>query len=257
MTDAAGPAPDPDDDATADDAVDDSVAGRLLALQHIDTQSDQLIVKRERLAERDELAARSGQMTTWERRRNHIATRMDELTTAIEQAEKRNTELGADRSRLEAQMKTVIAPREAEALMHEIETINRHRDEVDDVELVALEEQSTLDDERTAHLASEESLRAAVGSADEALARACTDIDTELEQLAAQRAAAVAALEEGTVRRYESVRSSSGVAVAKLKVHRCEGCHLDLSAAEVDTAKEEAATSGYTDCPQCGRLLVV
>ena len=47
------------------------------------------------------------------------------------------------------------------------------------------------------------------------------------------------------------------VAVAELRGHRCEGCHLDLSAAEVDTAKEEAAESGFTDCPQCGRMLVV
>lgn len=250
MTDAADTAPD-----TAAD--DDTVAGRLLALQHIDTQSDQLRVKRERLPEREELSTRSGQLTAWERRRNQIASRMDELTAAIDQAEERNTELTADRSRLEAQMKTVIAPREAEALMHEIATINGQRDELDDAELAALEEQSTLDDERTVHLASEESLRAAVGSADEALARACADIDTEMAQLAAGRTGAVDALDESIVSRYESVRAAAGVAVAQLKGHRCEGCHLDLSAAEVDTAKEESAASGYTECPQCGRLLVV
>jgi predicted nucleic acid-binding Zn-ribbon protein len=254
MTDAADTAP---DTAADDAAADDTVAGRLLALQYIDTQSDQLRVKRERLPEREELSTRSDQMAAWERRRNQITSRLDELTAVIEQAEERSTELGADRSRLEAQMKTVIAPREAEALMHEIATINGQRDELDDVELAALEEQSTLDDERTIHLGSEGSLRAAVGSADEMLARACADIDTEMEQLAAGRTGAVDALDESIVSRYESVRAAAGVAVAELKRHRCEGCHLDLSAAEVDTAKEEAAVSGYTECPQCGRLLVV
>jgi predicted nucleic acid-binding Zn-ribbon protein len=249
MTDAADTAPDTD--------TDDNVAGRLLALQHIDTQSDQLRVKRERLPERDELSTRSGQMTAWERRRNQITARLDELTAVIEQAEERNTELGADRSRLEAQMKTVIAPREAEALMHEIATINGQRDELDDAELAALEEQSVLDDERTIHLGSEGSLRTAVGSADEALARACADIDTELQQLAKGRTTVIGNLDESIARRYESVRAAAGVAVAQLKGHRCEGCHLDLSAAEVDTAKDEAAASGYTDCPQCGRLIVI
>jgi predicted nucleic acid-binding Zn-ribbon protein len=234
-----------------------SVAGQLLALQHIDTQIDQLRVKRERLAEREELAARSDQMTTWERRRSQIATRLDELAAAIEQAEQRNTELSADRDRLEAQMKTVIAPREAEALMHEIATVNGQRDELDDVELAALEEQSALDDERVSHLAAEGALREALGQADQALALACADIDTELAQLAELRTGAVNELPDGVVGRYESVRSSAGVAVAELKGHRCEGCHLDLSAAEVDTAKEESAASGYTDCPQCGRLLIV
>jgi predicted nucleic acid-binding Zn-ribbon protein len=249
MTDAADTAPDTD--------TDDNVAGRLLALQHIDTQSDQLRVKRERLPERDELSTRSGQMAAWERRRNQITARLDELTAVIEQAEERNTELGADRSRLEAQMKTVIAPREAEALMHEIATINGQRDELDDAELAALEEQSVLDDERTIHLGSEGSLRTAVGSADEALARACADIDTELQQLAKGRTTVIGNLDESIARRYESVRAAAGVAVAQLKGHRCEGCHLDLSAAEVDTAKDEAAASGYTDCPQCGRLIVI
>lgn len=234
-----------------------SVSSRLLALQHIDTQADQLRVKRERLAERDQLATCSDQMTAWERRRTQIATRLDELTGAIEQAEARNAELSTHRNRLEAQMKTVIAPREAEALMHEIATINGQRDELDDTELAALEEQSTLDDERVTHLGSEAALRAALGQADEALARACADIDAELDQLATQRTEAVSELDEGVVRHYESVRSSAGVAVAELKGHRCEGCHLDLSAAEVDTAKEESAASGYTDCPQCGRLIVV
>jgi predicted nucleic acid-binding Zn-ribbon protein len=228
-----------------------------LALQHIDTQADQLRVKRERLPEREQLAARSEQMTAWERRRAQVATRLDELTAGIEQAEERNAELSTDRERLEAQMKTVIAPREAEALMHEIETINAQRDELDDTELEALEEQSALDDERLAHLSSEVALREALGHSDEALARGCADIDAELEQLAEQRVSAVGELDDGIVRRYESVRSSAGVAVAELKGHRCEGCHLDLSAAEVDTAKDESAVSGYTECPQCGRLLIV
>jgi predicted nucleic acid-binding Zn-ribbon protein len=245
MTDAAEPDPDM------------SVAGRLLALQHIDTQTDQLRVKRERLPEREQLAARTDQMTAWERRRSQIATRLDELTAAIEQAEQRNAELSAHRERLEAQMKTVIAPREAEALMHEIDTINGQRDELDDTELVALEEQSALDDERVTHVASEAAMRETLGHADEALARACSDIDAEIEQLAEQRIGAVGDLDDSIVQRYESVRSSAGVAVAELRGHRCEGCHLDLSAAEVDTAKDESAASGYTECPQCGRLLIV
>ena len=245
MTDAAEPDP------------ETSVAARLLALQHIDTQADQLRVKRERLSEREQLAAQEKQMTAWEQRSAQVATRLDKLTSAIEQAEARNAELSSSRDRLEAQMKTVIAPREAEALMHEIETINVQRDELDDTGLAALEEQSALDDERVAHLASEGALREALGQADEALKRRCADIDVELEQLGEERVVAAGDLDESIVRRYESVRSSAGVAVAELKGHRCEGCHLDLSAAEVDTAKDESVAAGYTDCPQCGRLLIV
>ena len=46
-------------------------------------------------------------------------------------------------------------------------------------------------------------------------------------------------------------------AVARLAGKQCQGCHLELSAAEIDTVKDEAAETGVTDCPDCGRLLIV
>lgn len=255
MTDAADTADNAELSTPAGTGV--SLASQLLTLQRIDTEADQLVVRRKRLPERDDLATRTSQMTTWEKRRTQLVQRLGELTTVIESAEAANAELTTDRERLEAQMKTVIAPREAEALMHEIETINGKRDELDDEELAALEEQAALDDDLTAHLGTEESLRAALRSSDETLARVCDDIDAELADLVDQRVAALAPLGSTVTSHYNSVRSSAGVAVAELKGHRCEGCHLDLSAAEVDTAKEEAAESGFTDCPQCGRMLIV
>ena len=254
MTDAADHT-----DLAAPDSPEEppTLASQLLALQRVDTEIDQLTVRRARLPERDNLATRTEQMNDWEARRVALNARIDELTELIESEEATGAELTAERARLQGQMKTVIAPREAEALMHEIETIDGRRDELDDQELAALEEQATLDDDLTAHLGQEEALRAALGHADEALAAACADIDAELGQLAERRTDALEPLEPAVVARYESVRSSVGVAIAELKGSRCDGCHLDLSAAEVDTAKEEAAEAGFTDCPQCGRMLVV
>ena len=249
---------DTSDSTSTDEATGgSSVASQLMTLQEIDTQSDQLKVRRERLDERERFATVSRQLTDWEQQRAAYRRRLDELDASIEQAEAEGVTTLADRDRLEAQMKTVIAPREAEALMHEIDTINRRRDELDDVELAALEEQSTIDDQLTQHLNGETALRDAVGAADAALAHACADIDTELAGLARRREEAAADLAPNVLARYESVRSSNGVAVASLRGPQCTGCHLDLSAAEIDTAKDEAAEAGYTDCPQCGRMLIV
>lgn len=257
MTDADDAADSVTTEPAEEGSTEHTVASRLLGLQHIDTDADQLRVRRERLPERADLAAWSDQVNAWERRRTELNDRLAELDAVIESAEKRNAELGADRDRLEAQLRTVIAPREAEALMHEIETVNGQRNDLDDAELAALEEQSTLDDERTAHLTREEALRSSFRIADDALGRACHDIDAELDGLADRREQALAGMAEADITRYTSVRNSVGVAVAELKGHRCEGCHIDLSAAEVDTAKEDAAGTGFTDCPSCGRLLVV
>lgn len=248
MTDSSD-APDPTSSTTAD---------RLLAVQRIDTEKDQLLNRRDRLAERDQLHTASEQLRTWERHRTTMRNRLDELTAVIEKAEADAAEIAAHRARFEAQMKTVIAPREAEALMHEMATLDEQVDALDTTELEALEEQSDVDDRLTAHLSAEGALRDSVSVADGVLERVTTEIDRELDDLAARRSAARSELADAVLARYDRVRASSGVAVAKLVGHRCDGCHLDLSAAEVDDVKEEAmASDGVADCPNCGRMLAL
>ena len=240
------------------DATPSTSADRLLSLQVVDTEADQLTHRRERLSEREQLAEASTQLAAWERDRTSMRNRLDELTGVIEKAEAESSEVAVHKQRLEAQMKTVIAPREAEALMHEMTTLDGQIDLLDTAELEALEEQSDVDDRLTAHLGSEGDLRDAVSAADQALERATSEIDAELERLAALRAAARADLTDGLPARYDRVRAASGVAVATLTGHRCEGCHIDLSAAEIDDVKEEAAgADGVADCPSCGRMLAL
>lgn len=229
----------------------------LLDLQRIDTDADQLRVERERSPLRDDLAAKTSQLAQWESRRSELRARIDELTVSIEKAETDGAELTTHKQRLEAQMKTVIALREAEALMHEVATIDAQRDELDTAELEALEEQSSLDDELSAHLNLAESVTDALQIADQALVVAVAEIDGQISVLDVERAAVRELLDDSLLSRYERVRDALGVAVAKLKGKQCLGCHIELSAAEVDTAKEDAADTGLADCPQCGRMLVV
>jgi predicted nucleic acid-binding Zn-ribbon protein len=235
----------------------DTSATRLLDLQRVDTEADQLTHRRERLPERGQLAAMSAELGEWERARAAMRSRMDELAEVIEKSETDAAEIATHKKRLEAQLKTVIAPREAEALMHEIATLDEQTDAVETTELEALEEQSQIDDRLIEHLRSEQGLRDSVRAADEALQRATSEIDTELEALAVARSERRSVLGDDTLAKYDRVRGASGVAVATLTGHRCEGCHLDLSAAEVDDVKDEAAASdGVADCPNCGRMLV-
>lgn len=234
-----------------------SVAELLLALQAVDTQADQLAHRRERSPLRSDLTSATTALRSWEQQRASLRSRIDELGESIEQAEERGAALLTHRQRLEQQMKTVIAPREAEALQHEIATINAQIDELDGHELEYLEEQSTLDDQLSAHLGDEEGLRHHVRLADDALAAEIGDIDAELTGLEAQRLERRGQLSEALLATYDRKRAALGVAVAALVGRQCQGCHLELSAAEIDTVKEEAAATGVTDCPDCGRLLIV
>ena len=234
-----------------------TLAQHLVELQRIDTLTDQLRVQRERSPLREEFTQATARWRAWEQRREAIQTRIAELESEVEADEQHGAELATHLDRLERQLKTVIAPREAEALMHEIATFTTQRDELDIREIEAMEEESTLESDLVAHLAGETTTRAALQTADEALANQVADIDRQVETLTAERRTAVESIPADIMTRYDRSRAQLGVVVSRLEGKQCTGCHLDLSAAELDTARDDAAETGFTDCPQCGRILVI
>jgi uncharacterized protein len=227
----------------------------LLALQAVDTTTDQLTHRRSHLPELEVATAARAARADWERRRDEIERRLDALTVEIESAEHDSGEIDRHRDRLNAQLRTVYAPREAEALQHEIKSLSDRRSQLDDRGLNALEQQSTLDDERASHVRLEPAVSAALDAAEEALASAMAEIDRHLAELDGRRAGMRAELPPQLLTRYDHLRAQLGVAVARLVGSRCDGCHLDLSAAEVEAAKA-VDRAELADCPQCGRLLV-
>lgn len=229
----------------------------ILELQAADTMADQLRHRREHLPERDQLQAAKNALVRWNEARMVTRKRVEELGATIERAERDSHEIDTRLERLNQQMKTVIAPREAEALQHEIAGLREQRSELDDVELSALDEQSTADDELRALLDQEGELTETYIVADKEASSAETDIDGELARIATRLDSLRAAVDKKILRRYDRLREQHLVAAATLSGSRCEGCHLDLSPAEVDDVKDSVAEGGLADCPQCGRLLAV
>lgn len=227
----------------------------VLELQAAETMSDQLKNRRQRLAEREQVQAARNDLIRWNESRKLLHNRLDELEKQVEQSEKESHDIDRKRTKLEAQLKTVIAPREAEALQSEIATLNARRSELDDSELVALEEQSRLEDELASVLGQERALTDTLTTADTALAAAERDIDGELKGIANRLDGLRSEVDKAVLKRYDRLRSHFVVAATKLSGSRCEGCHLDLSAHEVDDVKDALAAGGIAECPQCGRLL--
>jgi uncharacterized protein len=228
----------------------------LLELQGIDTTLDQLNHRRSHLSERDTAAAADAALRRAEQHRGELAARVDELDVAISALETSGQTLTAQRTRLEGQLKTVIAPREAEALMHELAALAQRRDELDDEELARLEEQSTVADELVALDGQLPELQARAEAARTALAAAEAVVYEELARSSEARSEVVARIDAGLLARYDRLRARlGGVAVARLEGSRCGGCHLDLSTAELAEVRS-AGPGEFADCPQCGRLLV-
>lgn len=231
-------------------------ATTLIALQEIDSALDAIANKRPRLPE---VAAHQSATAALVALRAKIAAaegRVAAAQAAIETAERASADLTTKRTRLEAQLKTVIAPREAEALMHEIATINAQRGGLDDDELSALDSLAEGEAELAAHQSELVSREAEIASALAALNAASAGLNGEAAELAARREAAAAQLEADELTRYQQVRAQfGGVGVARLEGSHCSGCHMDLSPAELDTVKSSDAGEA-SECPQCGRILV-
>ncbi len=228
----------------------------ILELQAAETMADQLKHRRERLVERDQVQAARNELIRWDQARSLMHQRLDELAEQIEESEADGREIDKHRAKLEAQLKTVIAPREAEALQSEITTLSERRSQLDDAELAALEDQTRIEDDLTALLGQEQTLRDAFISADAALNAVATDIDGELTRIADRLDGLRAEVDPALLKRYDRLRGHLVVAATTLSGSRCEGCHLDLSAHEVDDVKDEIAANGVADCPQCGRILL-
>ena len=228
----------------------------LLELQHVDTAIDQLRNRLTRLPEAAAERAAHAAVTAWEQQQSTLLAEIAALEAAIAASEKESETISHHRQRLEGQLKTVTAVREVEALMHEIERLTNQRSALDDGELESMDAVAAAEASLVEHLEQEAAVRQAAADATTLADQARADAKTEQARLAAQALALRAGLESSMLAMYDTMRPQhSGIAIAKLNGLRCEGCHLDLSRAEVDQMKA-APASDMPECPNCGRLLV-
>ena len=228
----------------------------LLELQLADTSIDQLKFRLAHLGESADAAVAAAALAAWQRRDDTLRRQLVDLEGRIAASEKQSAVLSAQRSRLEMQLKTVVAPREAEALMHEIGTLTAQRSLLDDGELEAMDAMAAAEAELELQHVAHGAIHAASVQAAETEAAATAAGLAQLGQETAHRDQLRSRLDPGMRDRYDSLRVQfGGVGIAKLNGLRCEGCHLDLSRGEVDALKRNEGEE-IPECPNCGRLLV-
>lgn len=228
----------------------------LLALQDIDTALTAIAHRAARVPERAAVSAAADALSRHRAAMVEVEAGIAECGRRIDDADVQAAAVATKRARLESQLKTVIAPREAEALMHEIEGLDAQRAVLDEAELEAMEAQASAESALADLVAALPTVEASVSAAEAALATVLAAFASESADLTEQRSVAVAAIDPADLATYERARTQfGGVAVARLTGHRCEGCHLDLTPAEIDVVKATPVDS-LAECPQCSRYLV-
>jgi predicted nucleic acid-binding Zn-ribbon protein len=229
----------------------------LLDLQGIDTALAQLAHRRRTLPELAELDRLRADLSALTDQRAQAQAEVDDLDRDIARQERDVEQVRARKEKDAARLSSGRGPaRELEALQHEIESLNRRQNELEDAELELMERreqaQATLD-----------AVAARLATTDQQRIEVEARRDAALAEIAVQEAGHVEArkpligqLPADLVALYERIRDDhGGVGAALLRSGRCEGCRLDLSATE--RARIRAAPpDDVLRCDECRRILV-
>lgn len=229
----------------------------LLELQKIDTALSQLVHRQANLDERKVLAAAKAALVASQGENARLTAELTASKDEISSLESANKNCEAQIAKYSQQLKTVIAPREAEALQHEIETVRTERSANDDKELQLLETSENL--EMQLRLTAEQinELSAGVASATAALNEALKICEDEKKSLDEKRHGVASAIDSKLIKLYDGKRTKrTTAAVADLHGSKCQSCHLDLSVVELSALKKLGAED-FAECPNCDCYLVV
>jgi len=228
----------------------------LYELQKVDTAIEQAKVALEKLPERTHYAQAKSDLAHVRSTRDNL--RREQLTMEAELAdiEKKSIDIDTRRAKLERQMKTIIAPREAEALQHEMQTLAAERNELDDRGLLLLESSAAADEEVRKLVDTESRAIEIEATTALALTEAAALKSDEITALLTRRAEVALPIADSDIATYDRLRSSyKGIAVAAIQHGVCGGCHMDISVSELDIMKRLPADQ-VAECPNCNRLLV-
>ena len=230
----------------------------LLAVQEHDTTIDQLVHRRAHLPSRAEL--------------DGVMAELARLEAGVAEVEEARHGLGRDQQRLEDEISglndranhhdktlysgTIGNPRELQSLQDEIASLKRRISQLEDQELEVMEQIEPLD----AQLATFAASRATLDERGTALRAQIAE-----EEVAIDGGARAGARRAGRAGRHRSTptlraeydelrKRSGGIAIARMVGGSCGGCHLALSAVDVDRIKK-LAPEAPAYCEECGRLL--
>ncbi len=229
----------------------------LLSLQEHDTTTDQLVHRRAHLPAIGELEQVMGDLAALEGAVAEVQARRQDLGRAQQRLEDEIATLNDKAMRHDKTLYggTIGNPRELQALQDEIAALKRRISQLEDQELELMEQIEPLDTE----LATSAATRGDLDQRGEALrgqiAEEQVAIDADLERVQGERDAIAAAIDPELLEEYDKLRpQSGGIAIARLVSGHCGGCHLGLSAVEIDRIKK-LPPDAPAHCEECGRLL--
>ena len=231
---------------------------RLLAVQDHDSRIDQLRHRFDILPERSLLSACQQDRQRALDQREAIQMRQLELQRTLKRNEDELAALEERRNKEYNRLYSgeVTGTRELLTLQEEVDGLRARCSDMESDALELMEAIESADAEVQTLESSLEAAEAELASAQLRLNEAEEVVRTEIDEEAAARSTEAGQIPAPALSSYDDLRARmGGVAVARLRNGTCEGCHLALSAMELDRIRHAPAEE-MCHCEECGRILV-
>lgn len=215
---------------------------KLLSLQEVDREIDQVLHKRQQAADGTEIAALADQAKALTRTRIEAETAAVDCTREMSRLE---TDLAQVRRRREIQQgrldRSEGSARELAGLEEELAHIGRRIDELENSQLALMERQEALEAKAQAIVGKVDELRARASELKAGAGTQVKALDDELTHLRANRQVISEGLDADLLDLYDEIRSNTGgIGAVAVYGHRVEGMPLELSPLEADRLRAAA-----------------
>jgi uncharacterized protein len=212
------------------------VKRRLLQIQKLLGESTELQQARQDLEETEE------SLTAWTKR--HQAGEVETQTLAQKIEETESLLMSG----------TVRNPKELEALQSNLESLRRHRSQIEDQVLEAINQLESLGPQVEERQEVVDKLEGEWSSGQADLRQEEAKLKHNYLLIKKKRQAVCAAMQPEILERYEYMRQrKGGVAIATLDQNTCTACHVSVPTGVVSNVRSGNAT--LVLCPSCGRFL--
>ena len=227
-------------------------------MQELDSRLDQLAHQRATLPENKELAALGAERAAVDTAARDARIRVDDLAREQRRADADVEQVKARRKRDQERMDAgqVSNPKDLERMQHELVSLEKRIADLEDVELEVMQQLEDAQADLGKHTARLAELDAKAAEVTRARDAKAADLEAQVAQVTSERATAVQGLPEDLLALYARLREQKGgVGAAPLRARRCEGCSLQLTAADLGSIAK-APSDEVLRCEECNRILV-
>ncbi|WP_199539129.1 zinc ribbon domain-containing protein [Desertihabitans brevis] len=226
-------------------------------LQALDTHIAQLLHRKRTLPELADIKRLEREQEALADEMVAADTRVSDLETALRRAEADLEPVRQRRTRDQERIDggTAGDPKALRAMIEEVEHLAARIATLEDAELEVMEALETATAERAELGRRAEALEQQLATYRAARDTKVADIDAEGRGLVRERNQLAPQLPADLLALYDKLRAAHGSGAAALRQRRCQGCLIELNAADL-RAFAEAPADQVLRCEECSRILV-